>query len=759
MKRIFCLLLFIVLPFSVQAEQFEVDDIQLVGLERIDPGTVFTYLPLKVGDTFDTRDTPELIRELYKTGFFHTIEVGRKGRILVVEFSERPAISSINIDGNEDIKTEQLEQALKAVGIAKGRTFNRSVLQRMEIELRQTYFAQGKYNVNIDVDIKELPRNRVDIDINIAEGSAARIRKINVVGNTVFTDKEILKRLESGIPSWYMFLSSKDKYSKQKLAGDLEKIRTLYLDNGYINFNILSTQVTITPDKKDLFVTINIEEGEQYSISGVSLEGEFIIDKEELENEILVAAGDVFSAAKITETTTALGNRLGNYGYAFANINSIPDVDEAARTVNLTFFVDPGRRVYVRRITFNGNYMTSGEVLRREMRQMEAGWYSSSKVERSKVRIQRLPYIVSVNVDTKRVAGSEDQVDLDVAVEERLAGSFTVGAGYSQTEGLTLNFGITQENFKGTGKNVSAQVSGSKSTQNINLSYTNPYYTIDGVSRSLSAYYQSTDTTDLNISTFIADRRGLGMSFGVPLTEFDSFRSGLAVENTDITTSEETSDEITDFVDTYGNSNTVLKWSNSYIHDTRNRTVFAEKGNYQMVSLVPTIPGSELTYWKASYVGKFYQPLFADSVLNFRANLGVADAYGKEDTAAVPFYDKFYAGGFKTVRGFEQNTLGPKGSAGTAIGGDLKTVFNFELIFPMPFVEDSGNMRLSTFYDIGNVYATPEDFEADDLRSAVGVAFVWLSPVGPLTLSYAYPIDYQDGDDLQEFQFNIGAGF
>jgi outer membrane protein insertion porin family len=609
------------------------------------------------------------------------------------------------------------------------------------------------------VTTKELPRNRVDIDINISEGSAARIRKINVVGNQVFTDKEILKRLESGIPSWYMFLSSKDKYSKQKLAGDLEKIRTLYLDNGYINFNILSTQVTITPDRKDLFVTINIEEGEQYTVSDVSLEGEFIIDKSELEQEIKITAGDVFSAAKITDTTTALGNRLGNYGYAFANINSIPDVDEVNRTVKLTFFVDPGRRVYVRRINFSGNYMTSGEVLRREMRQMEAGWYSSSKVDRSKIRIQRLPYITSVNVNTKRVAGIDDQVDLDVVVEERLAGSFTVGAGFSQTEGLTLNLGVTQENFKGTGKTVSVNASGSRSTQNINFSYLNPYWTIDGVSRGFSAYYQSTDTTDLNISTFIADRKGLSMNFGVPLTEFDSFRSGLALENTDITTSEDTAVEITDFVEQYGNSNTVLRWTSSYIHDTRNRTVFAEKGNYQIISFAPTVPGSDLTYWKLTYNGKFYTPFIGDSVLNFRTNLGVTDAYGKEENAVVPFYDKFYAGGFSTVRGFEQNTLSPKGSTGTAIGGDLKTVFNLEWIFPMPFVEDTGNMRLSAFYDVGNVYATPEDFEAKELRTAAGIAFVWLSPVGPLTLSYAKPIDYQDGDSLQEFQFNVGAGF
>jgi outer membrane protein insertion porin family len=756
MRRLFFILFFF-LASPVKAEPFVLDDIQLEGLERIQAGTVFTYLPLKVGDTFETDNASDVIHTLYQTGFFQTISVSRQGNILVLKFTERPAIASINIEGNKDIKTEQLEEALKAVGIAKGRVFNRSVLERMEIELRQQYYSQGKYNVSVDVSTTELPRNRVDIDIIISEGAAAKIRHVTVVGNTVFTDKEILKNLDSGIPSWWAFLSDRDKYSKQKLAGDLEKIRTMYMDSGYINFNVRSTQVTISPDKKDLFITINLEEGDQYTLEDIRLEGEFIVDKSELEKLVQIKAGDVFSLSKVTGSTDAIGNKLGDYGYAFANINSIPDVNAREKTVRLTLFVDPGKRVNVRRIDFSGNYTTNEEVLRREMRQMEAGWYSTSRIDRSKIRIQRLPYITEVNVNTKRVPAADDQVDLNVDVGERLSGNFTVGAGYSQSEGLSLNAGITQESFMGTGKRLSANASGSKVNQNLNIAYTNPYYTIDGVSRSFTAAYQSTDTTDLAISTFLADRKSLGMGFGVPLTEYDTFRSSLTLENTKITTSDASADEIQEFVDREGESNTVLSWTSSYIHDTRNRTVFPDSGNSQTITFDPTVPGSDLTYYRLSYTGKFFFPVYNKTTLAFKTTLGVADSFG--NTTEVPFYEKYYAGGFNSVRGFEDNSLGPKGSTGTTIGGDLKTVGSAELIFPMPLIDDSDNIRLSLFYDVGNVYATPEDFEADELRSSVGVAFIWLSPVGPLNLSYARPIRFEDGDETQNFQFNIGTGF
>jgi len=744
---------------SAQADQFIIDDIQIEGLEKIQAGTVFTYLPLKVGDTFDTDNSSDVIHQLYKTGFFHGIELERKGQILIIKVIERPSIASINIEGNKDIKTEQLTEALKAAGIAKGRVFNRSVLTRMENELRQQYFSQGKYNIKIDVEIKELPRNRVDIDIIISEGSAAKINKVTIVGNKAFSEKKLLKKLESGIPAWYALLSDRDKYSKQKLAGDLEKLRSLYLDNGYINFDIVSTQVTITPDKKDLYVTINIEEGEQYTVSSIKLEGEFIVEKEVLEKLIRLKEGDVYSRSKITGTTTDIGNNLGNYGYAFANVNVIPDIDKQNRQVGLTFFVDPGKRVYVRRINFNGHYTTTEEVLRREMRQMEAGWYSSAKVNRSKTRIQRLPYITTVNVETKRVSGSDDQVDLNVAVTERMSGSFTIGAGYSQTEGFSVNLGVTQENFMGAGKRISANVNASRVTQRLNLSYTNPYYTIHGVSRSFGFTYQSSDTTDLAISSFLIDRKSLFMGFGFPLTEFDSYRTNFNLVNNDLTAGEETAQEIKDFIDTYGESNTVISWSNTYVHDTRNRTVFPDKGNYQNISFIPTIPFSELTYWKLGYNGKLYVPMPKRSVLSLRTSLGVADSYGKEDTAVVPFYDKYYTGGFNSVRGFEDNSLGPRGTTDQTIGGDLKTVANVEVFFRAPLLEESENFRVSLFYDIGNVYATIEDFEANELRSSAGVAAIWLSPIGPLTFSYAYPLKTQEGDDLQQFQFNVGANF
>jgi outer membrane protein insertion porin family len=759
MRPVALLFLLILLSIgSAQAEEFVIDDIQVEGLEKIQAGTVFTYLPLKVGDTFNTDGAPEIIHELYKTGFFQSIELDRKGRVLIIKVVERPSIASINIEGNKDIKTDQLLEALKGVGISKGRVFNRSVLVRMEIELQQQYFSQGKYNIKIDVETKDLPRNRVDINIKISEGSPAKIMKVTVVGNKAFSEKKLLKLFDSGIPAWYAVLSDRDKYSKQKLSGDLEKLRSLYLDNGYINFDILSTQVTITPDRKDLFITVNIKEGEQYSVSSIKMEGEFIIKKEELESLIKIKAGDVYSRSKITESTTDIGNKLGNFGYAFANINVIPDIDEKNKTVGLTFFVDPGKRAYVRRINFSGNYVTSEEVLRREMRQMEAGWYSSSQVNRSKIRIQRLPYITSVNVDTKRVPGSDDQVDLNVAVVERMSGSFTIGAGYSQSQGLSLNLGVTEDNFKGTGKRVSTKINASKSTQTLSLSLTDPYYTLDGISRTMGFIYQSTNTDNLSISNFLLDRKSLFMGFGVPLTEFDSFNTSLNLINNDVTTSATSAQEIIDFVNTYGQSNTVLSWTNSYIHDTRNRTVFPDSGDYQIFSFIPTLPGSDLTYYKVNYNGKLYYPV-KKLVLSLRANLGYANSYGKEDTAVVPFYDKYYTGGYNSVRGFKDNSLGPRGSTGSAIGGDVKTVGNAEVFFPTPFLEDTANFRMSVFYDVGNVFATADDFEISQLRSSVGIGATWLSPIGPLTFSYAKPIRYFEGDDLQQFQFNVGAGF
>ncbi|RMG58687.1 MAG: outer membrane protein assembly factor BamA [Gammaproteobacteria bacterium] len=738
-------------------EHFRIDDIRVEGLERIKAGTVFTYLPLKVGSRFDFDQSPEIIRTLFQTGFFKDVQLYREGDVLVVKVAERPAIADIKIEGNKDLETDQLMQALKGVGIAKGRVFNPTILERMEMELRQQYFGRGKYNVQIKTTVRHLPRNRVSIHIDISEGVAAKIHKIIVVGNHAFTDKQILSRLDSGIPAWWALFSSRDEYSKQKLAGDLEKIRSLYLDNGYIHFDIDSTQVTISPDRKDIYITINVKEGAQYKVGKVRLDGQFIVPREELEKLVQIHGGDVFSRQKLTDTTSAISKKLGAHGYAFANVNAIPDIDEKNRIVNLTFFVDPGKRVYVRRINFRGNYTTNEEVLRREMRQMEAGWYDTRRIDRSKVRLQRLPYIAEVNIETRRVPGVDDQVDLDVGVTERMSGSFTVGAGYSQSQGLSFNLGLTQDNFMGSGKRVATSVTASKSTQVFNLSYTNPYYTIDGVSRGFNFFHQNTDTTDLAITTYLINRTGLTVTYGIPLTEYDYFSTTIGPESTKVVTGTDTAQEIVDFVNREGERNTLLRWRNSYAHDTRNRTVFPESGNLQRIGVETTVPGSQINFYKLSYTGKYYHKIFGDTIFTVRGNISHAAPWG--DTVEVPFYEKYYAGGINSVRGYEDNSLGPVSvSTGNAIGGNFRTTATMELVFPSPFEEEASNFRMSAFVDVGNVFADVNDFDTQQLRASVGIGAIWLSPVGPLVFSLAQPLHDQPGDRLQRFQFSVGTG-
>ena len=513
------------------APSFDVEDIEVEGLQRIEAGTVFTYLPIKVGDTFDERRSAEILRELFKTGFFSDVSLFHRGNILIVTVKERPAIADINFSGNKDISDEDLTTALKGVGIAKGRVFNRSILERLENELLQQYFARGKYNVQVDTTVSELPRNRVDIDIDISEGEVARIKRINIVGNKDFDDGELKDDFDSGIPPWYLFFSGKDKYSKQKLAGDLEKLRSLYLDQGYLKFNIDSTQVSITPDKRDIYITINIDEGDKYTVNEVKLAGNFIVPEEELRNLLVIHKGEIFSRSKVVETTDAISRRLGNEGYAFANINPIPEVDDTKREVSITFFIDPGQRIYVRRINFLGNDATRDEVFRREMRQLEGGWYSLKNIDLSRRRLERLSYVESVDIKTERVSGIDDLVDLDITIKERLSGSFAIGAGFSQAQGLLFNLSLTQDNFLGTGRKVGIRFDNSAANTIYSFSYTNPYYTIDGVSRGFSLSYSETDAAEANVSDYFADQFAGNVNYGIPLTEVDTVRASGGVDN------------------------------------------------------------------------------------------------------------------------------------------------------------------------------------------------------------------------------------
>ena len=738
-------------------EPFNVEDIRVEGLQRIAPGTVFNHLPVKVGDRFNTFESERAIRALFKSGYFRDIRLERDGNILVVEVQERPAVASIKIQGNDDIETEPLLDSLEDIGLAEGQVFNRSLLEQVEQELERQYFSRGKYGVKIKTTVTPLERNRVGILIDVSEGVVARIKQINIVGNSVFDDETLLDQFEQRTPGWLSFYTKSDQYSRQKLAADLETLRSFYQDRGYIKFNVDSTQVSITPDKKDIYITINITEGAQYHVSDIKLSGNLVVPAEELFPEFRINAGDTFSRKKVTNTVSRLTDHLGNKGYAFANVNTIPDIDEETRQVSLTFFVDPGKRVYVRRINFAGNTKTRDQVMRQEMRQMEGGWFSANKVERSRTRLQRLGYFSTVNVETPAVPGTTDEVDVNYSIAEQPSGSISVGVGFSQTSGLLLNGSISQNNFLGTGRRVSASINNSSVNRIFSFSYQNPYYTVDGVSRGFGAFYRETDASQANIARYSTDTFGANVTYGFPVNEFDTFNFDLKADSLKLKASGFSSTQITDFINEFGDEFKSLTLVGSFSHDTRNRRIFPTSGGVQRVSIETKVPGSELEYYKLNLRAQQYVPLTRLFVMSSKLQIGWGEGYGDFDN--LPFFQNFFAGGTRSVRGYRDNSLGPQDSSNDPLGGSLRTVGNLEIVFPPPFMADSKSVRLSLFYDVGNVFASTDDFSAEELRMSAGLAAVWLSPVGPLSISVAQAFNDQSGDDTQFFQFNLGAGF
>ena len=719
-------------------EPFEVTDIRVEGLERISPGTVFNYLPIKVGDTVDSEDTVNAVKTLFKTGFFSDIRMEKDGSVLVVYVKERAAISSIKITGNKDLETDKLLEGLKDIGLAEGRVFDRSLLDKVEQELRRQYFSRGKYAVRIETTITPLERNRVGILIDISEGEVARIKQINIVGNHVFTDKELRKGFTLDTPSFLSFITKNDQYSKQKLSADLEILRSFYLDRGYLNFNIISTQVSITPDKKDIYITINISEGEQFKIREVTLSGQLVLKPEELFPLVMINPGDVFSRKRVTEAVDRISAKLGDQGYAFANVNTVPDVNESEQLVNLAFIVDPGKRVYVRRVNVKGNITTRDEVMRREMRQMEAGWFSAEKVERSRTRLQKLGFFEDVNVETPAVPGTTDQVDVN----------------YAQTSGILFNASISQDNFLGSGKRVSFAFNNSKVTTLYNFYYTDPYYTINGVSRGFGLFYRKTDADKANISSYTTDTYGANVNYGIPINEYDTIRVSPEFENLKLKTTSESPNQVIDFIDQHGSDYNTLKLTGGWAHDTRNKALFADDGGLQSFSVETAVPGSGLQYYKLAYDQRRYVPLTKDLTLSMHAQFGYGDGYGDYDN--LPFFENYFAGGVRSVRGFEDNTLGPTDSKGNPIGGSVQVVGGAEILFPVPFVEGSKSFRLGTFFDIGNVYSDVSSFDAKELRYSVGVSSLWISPLGPLAISLGFPLNASSSDTVQNFQFTVG---
>jgi len=766
-----CLFLFVA---AVSAEQFQIADIRVEGLQRIAPGTVFNYLPVQVGDTVGDDVTGNIIRALYQTGFFDDVRVEREGNILVLTVQERPSIAKIEFVGNKDVDEKTLRKAMEEIGLKEGRVFNRSVLDRIELELERQYYSRGKYGVLVVSTVSPLERNRVAIRIDVTEGLTARIKQINIIGNKAFETKQLLKQFELGATAWHSFYSKSDQYSKQKLAGDLERLRSYYLDRGYIKFDIKSTQVSISPDKKEIYVTVVVDEGSPYTISDIKLAGEPAVPVEKMFPLIQLRRGEPFSRKLTTESSERISSLLGDEGYAFANVNAVPELNDATKQVIVTFFVDPGKRVYVRRVNMKGNTRTRDEVLRREMRQLESAWFSAALVKESRERLNRLGYFDDVTTETPAVPGSADQVDVNVSVREKPAGNLMAGIGYSQSQGVLLNASINQNNFLGTGKRVSLAFNTSEAATLYQLSYQNPYYTVDGISRGFELSYRATDFTQLTNSsyaTYTTDVGIAGVNFGLPISRTSRAGFALRYQYTNLEYNPYTAiyyaPQVIAFVYENGQVFNDVIMSASYTDDTRDKAIFPTRGYLHSLHGEVAVPGSDLEYYRVGYEGTRYIPLTSRFVLSLSTELGYGGGYGSLN--ALPFFSNYYAGGPRSVRGYQANTLGPKEISLNAnpTGGNAKLVGSIELFVAPPVGgELEKTLRVGVFLDAGNVWVTqdnflvyPTGFDLGELRFSTGISASWLSPIGALSISLGIPLNEKPGDETQVFQFGVGQTF
>ncbi|WP_070884109.1 outer membrane protein assembly factor BamA [Pseudomonas sp. D1-3] len=770
---------------EVHAESFTISDIRVNGLQRVSAGSLFGALPLNVGESADDRTLTEATRELFKTGFFQDIQLGRDGNVLVITVVERPSISSIEIEGNKAISSDDLLKGLNQSGLAEGEIFQRATLEGVRNELQRQYVAQGRYSAEIDAEVIPQPRNRVALKININEGSVAAIQHINVVGNKVFADEDLQDLFELKTTNWLSFFRNDDKYAREKLSGDLERLRSYYLDRGYINMDITSTQVSITPDKKHVYITVNIDEGEKFTVRDVKLSGDLKVPEEEVRALLLVKEGQVFSRKVMTSTSELITRRLGNEGYTFANVNGVPEPHNEDNSVSITFVVDPGKRAYVNRINFRGNTKTEDEVLRREMRQMEGGWASTYLIDQSKTRLERLGFFKEVNVETPQVPGTDDQVDVNYSVEEQASGSITASVGFAQNAGLILGGSITQNNFLGSGNRVSLGLTRSEYQSRYNFSFTDPYWTEDGVSLGYNAFYRTTDydELDVDVSSYSVDSLGAGINIGYPISETARLTYGLTVQQDEINTGRYTVDEIFDFTRQEGEKYVNFKASVGWSESTLNRGVLANRGHSQSLVFETTVPGSDLSFYKLDYRGQVFKPLTDTYTMRFHTQLGYGGAFGS--TEKLPFYENYYAGGFNSVRGFEDSSLGPRSTPSTGsnpgtlrdpdqdplpFGGNVLIQGGAELLFPLPFVKDQRSLRTALFWDVGNVFDTDCssgqkrrgdscDIDFGNLASSVGVGVTWITALGPLSFSLAMPVKKPDDADTQVFQFSLGQTF
>lgn len=784
-----CLLVSLTGPAFAQGS-FVVSDMRVEGLQRISEGTVFNYLPINIGDTVDQVRVQEALRALYNQALFDDIEIRRDGTVLVIAVKERPSIESFTIEGNKDIKTEDLMESLRGVGLARGKTFDRSVLDNVQQFLTEQYYDRGKYGVQIEANVTDRPNNTVSIRIDVKEGDRARIRQVNIIGNESFEESEIRSDFELDTANWLSWFRQDDRYAKEALSGDLEKLRSFYMDRGYADFRVESTQVAISPNREDIYVTISIHEGDKYTIADIKLVGEMVVPEEVLRSMVLVQPGSIFNLRMLTTSAEFMQFRMGEQGYANAEVEPVPELDYETKEVDVTFFINPASRVYVRRINFNGVDQIDDEVLRREMRQVEGAYLSNRLVDRSKIRLQRLPYVEGVEVGTNPVDGSPDLVDVDFDIEYRMPGQFSGGLGYSDAQKIMLNGSIVHTNFLGSGERVALNANSGRFSTFYSLSHTDPYTTRNGVSRTVGVNFRDITQFTSASSDFSTTSYGASLEYGIPITELQSLSFGLAFNSAELLSSSRSTlqaqewvanngntfvTESTNGIDFFGTQFDATELILGWIYDSRNRALFADRGSRQQLFLGYAIPGSDVEYFTARFNYTKYLPLFGDWTVRFNAELGYGE--GLNATTALPPYKQFYGGGPESIRGYKESFLGPRDSFGNPYGGNVLVASQLELIIPLP-EKFSSQARASFFYDVGNVFNTgevsftdklgsPVSYEPDfdELKTSVGVAVQWLAPLGLFRFSYATPLnefkgnDRYHGDRVERFQFSIGQAF
>ena len=759
---------------TASAQEFVVRDIRVEGVQRTEAGTVFSYLPIRVGDRFDPERGTQAIRALYASGLFKDVRLEVDGDVLVVIVDERPAISAIDLSGVTEFDKDQVLKSLRDVGLAEGRIFDRSLLERAEQELRRQYLSRGLYGVEVKTTVTPIERNRVNVSVAANEGEISRIRSITFTGNTVFSDGVLRGQMELSTPNWLSWYTKRDQYSRQKLSADLETVRSYYLNRGYLDFKIDSVQVSISQDKRDIFVSITVAEGERYTVSGVKLTGEMLGLDEELLPLVDTRSGEVFSAERINAVAKRITDRLSTLGYAFATANPVPEADREKRQVAFTIVVDPGRRVYVRRVNIAGNNRTRDEVVRREVRQFESAWFDSDRVRLSRDRIDRLGFFESVAIETPAVPTAPDQVDINVTVKERATGNIQIGAGYSSSEGLVLSAGIAQQNLFGSGNALSLEINTSKANRVIAIAHTDPYVTSEGISRSIELFDRKSDLAKLGLSSVGYSTRGAGVVFGVPFTEFDRVFFGLRYENTEIDLTPFSPLRFVEYVERFGEKSNSLALTVGWSRDDRDNLLVPTRGRYQRAFSEIGLPALDLQYYRLNYQYQQFFQFFPRVTFAFNGEIGYGDGYSGD---AYPFFKNYYVGGIGSVRGFETGSLGPRDVDGSPLGGNRRINLSLEAYVPIPGADRT--LRALSFVDGGQVWGLQvrrdsagnavivnnrpqyEDEKIDfgNLRYSVGIGVAWISPLGPLKLSYAYPINRKPDDRVQRFQFQIGTGF